>query len=124
MYVYRAKIRSVYDADTLRVDIDLGFSVGLVNRSVRLYGINAPEMRGPEKPKGKQSRDWVRKTLKGARIVLHVHKLEGKYGRPIVTVYYTHDEEDQKPVEEAPMDWINLNRQLVLKKLAKPADYD
>ncbi len=35
-YVYDARVVSVYDGDTIRVDIDLGFNLWLHNESIRL----------------------------------------------------------------------------------------
>ena len=49
MYEYRAKVVSVYDADTFRVDIDLGFGIWMKNQSVRWLKIDAWEMRGEER---------------------------------------------------------------------------
>lgn len=42
MYEYRAVVLGVVDADTLDVNIDLGFDIWRKER-VRLYGIDAPE---------------------------------------------------------------------------------
>ena len=49
MYEYRAFVTKVYDGDTITVDIDLGFGVQLKKQSIRLSGINAPEVRGPSR---------------------------------------------------------------------------
>ena len=46
MYEYRAKVRGVYDADTITVDIDLGFGIIYTGQKLRLLGIDAPEVRG------------------------------------------------------------------------------
>ena len=46
MYTYKANIRSIYDGDSCRVDLDLGMSVWLHNQSIRLYGIDTAEIRG------------------------------------------------------------------------------
>jgi endonuclease YncB( thermonuclease family) len=52
-YVYDAVVESVFDGDTLRVSIDLGFGVWLTNQRVDLYGIDAPEVILAEKYEGK-----------------------------------------------------------------------
>lgn len=44
MYRYRARVISVYDGDTLRLDVDLGCDIR-INMTVRLHGINCPEKR-------------------------------------------------------------------------------
>ncbi len=59
LYGYAAVVRSVYDADTIRVDIDLGCKVWISNEPIRLYGINAWEIRGDERDKGIAARDYV-----------------------------------------------------------------
>lgn len=50
MYTYRALVKSIYDGDTLRADIDLGFGVILADQSLRLLGIDTPEIKGVERP--------------------------------------------------------------------------
>lgn len=59
-YVYEAKINHVYDGDTIRMDIDLGFRMSLNGEPLRLWGINTPEVRGDEKAAGIRVRDIVR----------------------------------------------------------------
>ena len=89
-FTYAAKFRSAYDADTIRLDIDLGFGSWLLNQPIRLFGINAPEVRGPEKLEGKESRDFLRKFLEGNEdnITINTHKSsnKGKYGRYLVEI--------------------------------------
>ncbi len=45
-YVYRARLALVHDGDTIFLQIDLGFEVG-VRVDVRVLGINAPELATP-----------------------------------------------------------------------------
>jgi micrococcal nuclease len=117
-YVYRAKVVSVYDADTMTVDIDCGFGVWLHKQKLRLYGINAPEVRGPEKVEGKISRDYVRSVCgEGKSIVLQSHRdKKGKYGRWLATVWYHSHANPDGPM-------MNLNETLVQRGLAKTASY-
>ncbi len=51
MYEYRARITRVIDGDTVEAEIDLGFHVSLTV-TLRLAGINAPETKGTERPRG------------------------------------------------------------------------
>lgn len=73
---------SVYDGDTLNVDIDLGFDVWMKNQTVRLYGINAPEMKGKDKPFGEKTRDRLKEIVLNKEIILETIKdKKEKYGR-------------------------------------------
>ena len=56
-YCYLAKVVAVYDGDTITVDVDLGFEIAMLKQKLRLYRINAPEVRGSERPEGLVSRD-------------------------------------------------------------------
>ena len=83
-----SKVCSIYDGDTMTVDLDLGFNMVMKNKTLRLYGINTPEVRGPEKEEGKKVRDYVRELVKAAEAVFitsHYDKA-GKYGRILATV--------------------------------------
>lgn len=96
IYTYKATVTSVYDGDTLTVDIDLGFSVVLRNIKLRLLGINTPELRGgTEKTKSyaRAARDYVRERCLGKEIYVQSHK-KGKYGRYLATIW--HIEDDKK----------------------------
>lgn len=90
-YIYRAQVVSVYDGDTITVNIDLGFGVWLYKQKIRLYGINTPEVRGEEREEGLVSRDALRAMLPtGKDIVLETKRdKKGKYGRWLAEVYYT-----------------------------------
>ena len=82
MYEYRAFVRKVYDGDTVTVDIDLGFDVVLKGQKIRLLKINAPEVRGKERPEGLKSRDALRKKIGNKWIKIKTQKdKKGKYGR-------------------------------------------
>lgn len=82
-YLYRAIVRSIWDGDSVRLDIDLGLWTWKHNEAIRLYGINAPEIRGEFRPDGLISRNWLRKKLPtGTEVMLKTHRdKSGKYGR-------------------------------------------
>jgi micrococcal nuclease len=86
MYEYRAHVRSVYDGDTLRADIDCGFGIWTANQSLRLLGIDAPEL---GKPGGIEARDFLRSLLPvGAGITIRTVKdADDKYGRLLALVW-------------------------------------
>ena len=113
MYVYKAKVISVYDADTMRVDIDLGFGVFLKNQSIRWLEIDAWEMRGEEKLKGTVARDRVRELILGKEVIIKTYKDDkGKYGRWLAEVYY---------IDTEVLEWNNtINEQLIQEGHAVP----
>lgn len=84
LYNYQATVDRVIDGDTVEVTVDLGFRVAL-RQTVRLYGINAPELHGPTAAAGQAARDFLRKLLPaGTQILITSFKANGagdKYGR-------------------------------------------
>lgn len=109
MYTYKALVKSIYDGDTLRADIDLGFGVILADQSLRLLGIDTPEIKGVERPQGIISRDFVVERIPvGSYIMIKTVKdRKEKFGRYLATVYYG---EQQK----------NLNEELLSSGMATP----
>ncbi len=112
-YVYRCRIEKpedVYDGDTVTVTIDLGFNIDFGELTLRLHGIDAPEMRGPEKIEGRKSRDWLRERLAGREFIVQtIRDRKGKYGRYLAIIW---------------IDGINVNEEMVQLGLAEKRDYD
>jgi len=107
-YCYKAKCISVYDGDTVTLDISLGFNITMHKQKVRLLGINTPEVRGPEREKGLVSRNRLRELIDGKDIIVSTYKDKGgKYGRLLATIY---------------LDGVNINQQLVDEGLAEVYD--
>jgi micrococcal nuclease len=88
-FIYNAIVASIYDGDTIRVDIDLGFGIWKMNQSLRLIGIDAPEVRGVERPLGLASKEYLIKAIPvGSSIVIETQKdRTEKYGRYLATIY-------------------------------------
>lgn len=92
MYTYKASIRSIYDGDSCRVDLDLGMGVWLHNQSIRLYGIDTAEIRGGSvetKALGNLAKDYLKNELPEASTVLlrtYIDK-RGKFGRVLASIY-------------------------------------
>jgi micrococcal nuclease len=109
MYTYKALVRSIYDGDTIRVDIDLGFGIILSDQSIRLAGIDAPEIRGEERLQGLASRNFVIERIPvGSYITIKTFKdRKEKFGRYLATIHYG---EEQK----------NLNEELFQSGMAQP----
>jgi len=109
LYTYRAHVSKVYDGDTITVTIELGFNAVLKGEKLRLFGINAPEVRGDSKPEGIRSRDWLRNRILNKDIVIKTIKdKKGKYGRYLAVIY---------------LGDININDELVSNGFAVYKDY-
>ena len=65
-YIYNCIVNRVYDGDTVFLDIDLGFDIWLKDKSIRILGIDTPEIRTKnnlEKHAGKIVADYVKELL-------------------------------------------------------------
>lgn len=89
MYEYIAKVRSEYDGDTIRADVDLGFNMWMMNADLRLNRINAPELKGEQRPLGIATRNYMLTLMPlGATIYMRTMKdSTEKYGRYLVDIY-------------------------------------
>lgn len=114
LYHYRAQVVSVYDGDTCTMDIDLGLDSWRHGEKIRLARINAPELRGDERPAGIKARDFLREKIDGRQIWISTLKdKKGKYGRYIADIW----------LEEAGGGFININDALVDAGHAKYVQY-
>ena len=110
-YIYDAECVKVVDGDTLKLEVDLGLDCRR-SITIRLYGINAPEVRGPEREEGIVSREALRDLIDnstGGLIIQTIRDKTGKYGRYLAKVYG-----DQGQV---------FGEELVRLGLAKAVDY-
>lgn len=85
MYEYKATVLRIVDADTIDIQIDLGFEVSTKQR-VRLNGLNAPERYTED---GKLAIAWLRDRLPLGSTVTVVSEKPGggdKYGRYLATI--------------------------------------
>lgn len=119
LYVYKADVLEVYDADTITADVDLGLHVKVTFEKFRLFGINAPEMRGPEKPEGTVARDWLRDQILGKQILIETVETpkgldkKGKFGRYLAKVFL--------PLADGA--YLDLNKALVAHGFARAQEY-
>jgi micrococcal nuclease len=114
-YIYRIKsVTKVVDGDTIDADIDLGFDISL-NKRIRLAGIDTPESRTrnlKEKALGLESKEWMKKTLAGAKDILIKTELPDsteKYGRIIGHLFINGQD-------------TSLNNQMIAEGYALPYD--
>ncbi len=114
LYHYNAKIIDVYDGDTCTVDIDLGLHNWIKGEKLRLNRINAPELRGVERPKGLLSRDFLRSLILDEEVLIETIKdKKEKYGRYLAEIWLL----DNKGK------YININDEIVKKGFAKYQKY-
>jgi micrococcal nuclease len=131
-YLYKVRLSGLYDADTIHVDVDLGFGVWLEHQTLRLYGIDAWEMRGEERPKGQAAKAFAEQLLyypadmdpeerltigalpgNSRPAVIRTYKdSKGKYGRWLAEYFI-----------QIGGAWVNLNKQLVANGHAEIVEY-
>jgi len=91
LYNYRARAIRVIDGDTVVLDLDLGLHVHLVV-ACRLWGVNAPEMKGETLEAAKSARNALVLALEADHVAgfdsIWIHSFElDKYGRPLVIIF-------------------------------------
>jgi len=138
MYEYKFKFCRVIDGDTVDGVIDLGFGVSLKER-VRLYGINAPEIRLQksiknledrklEKERGLKAKKRLTELLKhgaaqpeGLYINTFLDK-KGKYGRVLGDIKYVYAKDlyNSQPNSKPWIGWQSISLKLLEEDLAKP----
>jgi micrococcal nuclease len=113
IYIYRANVTDVYDADTIIADVDLGFYVWLHRQEFRLHGIDAPEVTGSEKAEGDKARDFLRSKILGKEVIIqsilnrNEQERKEKYGEFLAIVW---------------LEGVNLNDLLIKEGYVKAVD--
>jgi len=92
MYEYWATVVRVIDGDTVEADVQLGFRVSL-RTTFRLRGIDAPELRGAERPEGLAAKEYLQRSISELthgthELTIRTHKdRTGKYGRYLAELW-------------------------------------
>ena len=102
MTYYNVRLVRVVDADTVHLDVDLGFNTWRINEPYRLAKVNAPELSTTE---GKTARDALMARIAGLTPITIVCFGKDKYGRWLISLI---------------VDGVNINDWLVLNHFAKP----
>ena len=71
MYTYAATLVRIIDADSLVLDLDLGFHIWFKGAKYRLLRIDAPEMNTQE---GKDAAVWLAQYLMGKKLTATTYK--------------------------------------------------
>ena len=112
LYTYKTFVERVIDADTIWVNIDLGFA-SWTRQKLRFRGIDAPEI---STKKGEKAKEFVEATLSKVKFIIIRSTSLDKYGRPLSDIFYLEGEDDpQKVLEKGTF----LNQQLLDLGLAK-----
>jgi len=80
MWTYQATVAHVVDGDTFDLIVDVGFHVSVTER-FRLARVDTPEIRGPERPDGLVSKQFVEDWFATAGSLTVRSSKTGKYGR-------------------------------------------
>lgn len=88
LYTYRAVLDRVVDGDTVDLVVDLGFRTYRRTR-FRVARINAPEIRGSERPAGLDAKVYINDllTMYGKDSITVQSRKTGKYGRWIGEIF-------------------------------------
>ena len=102
LYQYKAHVVSVYDGDTCRVNVDLGFHTWIMNERIRLLRIDAPEIRGESHDAGIAARDYLRSLILDRDVRIETHRdHKGKYGRYLAEIWLLQDDGTYLNVNDA-----------------------
>jgi endonuclease YncB( thermonuclease family) len=118
LYTYRLDVRRVIDGDTIEANIDLGFNM-LHKCSIRVYGVNCPEMKTAEGKTAKQyTEQWIEKYKD--KLIVNVASKADKYGRALAAVLAVDSE--KKETHLLSSDLIRDGHGIVYKPTELPDD--
>lgn len=118
-YTFVARVVAVIDGDTLELIVEQGFYAQYRIR-IRLHGINAPEMHGPQAKAAQESKDFIIKALNELDFIIIKTYQTDAFGRYVADVLYHPLWTDHKMIFEK---GFFLNQQLLDNGLAKLAVY-
>jgi micrococcal nuclease len=77
----------IIDGDTIFADIVIEDFDLKISKSIRLFGINAPELRGESQKEGERSKEFLRDTLDNQEVFLYKVKQQDKFGRVLGIIF-------------------------------------
>jgi micrococcal nuclease len=86
LYHFEARVLRVIDGDTFEASVDTGFR----NRhetTIRILGINAPEVRGANRAAGLHASAFLRHILEGETVIVRTEKPDA-FGRALADVWH------------------------------------
>jgi micrococcal nuclease len=119
IYIYKAELIRVVDGDTVELIIDQGFS-NFTKQTMRLYGIDAPEMRTAA---GKEAKAWLWEVLQPLETIyvqtiqLSTKAKRDKYGRFLAVLYS--EPPTLVPIVREPIHPSSINAQMITEGHAK-----
>lgn len=115
MYEYKAFVTRVVDGDTFDAEVQLGFGV-MIRQRFRLFGVNAPEVRGDEREEGRLVKKFLQDAIEGHEVIVRTFKnkqdkdKQEKYGRYLADVRF-------------PEDPMTISQKMLTMKLVEKVDY-
>jgi micrococcal nuclease len=91
LYRYQARLIRVIDGDTVVLEIDLGFRCSIHDQHVRLFGVDTPELNGPDAMKAVDARQFTTMWFRDApRVYIESYRdreEQDSFGRILARVY-------------------------------------
>ncbi len=121
IYIYKAELIRVVDGDTVEIIIDQGFS-NFTKQTMRLYGIDAPEMRTAA---GKEAKAWLWDALQPLEAIyvqtiqLSTKAKRDKYGRFLAVLYDDLGDIDANRPMKTPVSPSSINARMIVRGHAK-----
>ena len=73
-YVYKAEVVRVVDGGTVVMNVDLGFHVWLHDETLRLDGVEAPDLKGDKKEEAQKWQQALEGLLEGHQLIIQTKK--------------------------------------------------
>ena len=107
-FVFPFEVVKVIDGDTIRVNLDLGFRVGMTEQTLRLLRVNTPEIKGSTREAGMRAKAFTREWLGShsnllmrSRKIEPGHAIEDSFGRYLVEVFGDDEKGEQTCLNDA-----------------------